>query len=87
MDLQISTLDCGTNLSHWHTDVSQRLPKERDSEGGTPRPEQEESTSKGRGQETVTEMGKTRGSSNLEANGSPLRSMVVVLEAAEKQER
>ena len=58
MDLQISTLDCGTNLSPWHTDMNQSLSKERDSAGGMPRPEQEESTSKGRGQQMVTEMGK-----------------------------
>lgn len=27
--LQISALDCGTNLSHWHTDVNQSQPEEK----------------------------------------------------------
>lgn len=64
--------------------MNQSLSKERDSAGGMPRPEQEESTSKGRGQKMMTEMGKTRGSSNTEANGSPLRTVVLVSEAVEK---
>ena len=63
MDLQVSTVDYGTNLSSLHTDLNQNPPKERDSEGGTHRPKPEEPTSQGRGQETVTERGKTRESS------------------------